>query len=110
MSDLAVIKAEFTDYRPVKTRKVLQLVFEVPAEQQDLVFKALGYPMLGESRWVAIAKLVDAPKRVEGNGPDNNAAMLVTPSAPAQGQGKPERTYTRSQIAALKIRDPEFQR
>lgn len=54
----AVIRAEFTDYRPVKTRRVLQLVFEVPAEQQAEIFEVLGYPIMGSSTWCGIARLV----------------------------------------------------
>jgi hypothetical protein len=53
----AVIRAEFTDYRPVKTRKTLILSFEIPAEEQGAAFAALGYPVMGSSIWVAIARL-----------------------------------------------------
>lgn len=87
----AVIKAEFTDYRPVKTRKVLQLVFEVPAESQTEVFAALGYPISGTSLWVAIAKLAEP----------------LTTGAPAPERSEP-RIYTRSQIAFLKLKDKDF--
>jgi len=53
----AVIRAEFTDYRPVKTRKTLILSFEIPAEEQGAAFAALGYPVMGSSIWVAIARI-----------------------------------------------------
>lgn len=57
MSKPAVIRAEFTDYRPVKTRKTVILSFEIPAEEQGAAFAALGYPVMGSSIWVAIARL-----------------------------------------------------
>lgn len=59
MSKPAVIRAEFTDYRPVKTRKTVILSFEIPAEEQGAAFAALGYPVSGTSIWCAIARLAE---------------------------------------------------
>ncbi len=122
MTDKAIIKAEFTDYRPVKTRKVLQLVFEVPAEDQTAVFAALGYPIMGTSSWVAIAKLASGAQAPSTNyrGPNGAAtsdeespsspARLVTPLQRAgEGQDKPRTPKSRSQMAAIKTRDLAFQ-
>jgi hypothetical protein len=53
----AAIQAEFCTFRHVQGRKVLQLVFEVPAEAAAHVFAALGHPG-GEQIPVAIARLV----------------------------------------------------
>ena len=53
----AALRATFSDYRTVKTRKVLQLILEVPLEQQADVFAALGYPVPDSDIWVAIARL-----------------------------------------------------
>lgn len=85
----AAIQAEFTDYRPVKTRKTLQLIFEVPAEQQAAVFEALGYPIMGTSTWVAIAR-------------------MATEAAPLASDPE-RRERKRSEIAAIKCNDAEFQ-
>lgn len=52
-----VIKAVFSDWRTVKSRSSLQLIFEIPLELQGEVLKMLGAPMPGESKWVAIALL-----------------------------------------------------
>lgn len=41
----------------VKTRSALQLIFEVPLEQQERVMSALGTPLPGTSNPVAIARL-----------------------------------------------------
>ena len=57
MTDRAAIKATFSDWRPVKTRKVLQLIFEVPLEQTELAMKALGVPQPDQETWCAIALL-----------------------------------------------------
>jgi hypothetical protein len=51
------IKATFADWRPVKGRKQLQLIFEVPLEETSEVLKMLGAPMPDKETWVAIALL-----------------------------------------------------
>lgn len=82
------IQAEFTDYRPVKTRKVLQLVFEVPAEKQAEVFRVLGYPVMGQSIWVGVARL---------------AARVPAKPEPV---AEPEKTKTlRSNKAAVMVKE-----
>lgn len=53
----AVIAGSFADYRLVKSRSVLQLVVEIPVEQQEQAFKALGYPLPGVEIAVAVARL-----------------------------------------------------
>src|SRR6185312_1949771 len=57
MSDLAVIKATFSDWRTVKGRKQLQLIIEVPLEQQREVLERLGAPNGENPLWCAIAML-----------------------------------------------------
>lgn len=64
----AAIKAAYADFKHIKTRKVLQIVLEVPAEQAEAALAMLGFPVAGSERWVAIALLNDparpaAPKR-----------------------------------------------
>ena len=52
-----MIKATFSDWRPVKSRKVLQIVLEVPIEQTEEVLTRLGAPMPDQEKWVAVALL-----------------------------------------------------
>jgi hypothetical protein len=59
----AAISAAFADWRPVKSRSVLQLVLEVPIEQTERVMSALGAPMPGKEKWVAVALLADNPAK-----------------------------------------------
>ena len=55
---MSAIKATFSDFKLVKTRKVAQLVMEVPIEQADDAVKALGgLPTFAEEQWVGIAPL-----------------------------------------------------
>jgi hypothetical protein len=53
----AVIQATFADWRTVKGRKALQLVFEVPLEQQADVLSILGAPLPDNPVWCAVARL-----------------------------------------------------
>jgi len=53
----AVISGSFADYRLVKSRSVLQVIVEIPIEQQGAAFAALGYPLPGTEIPVAVARL-----------------------------------------------------
>ena len=57
----AVLSATFTEWKMVKTRKALQLIFEVPLEHQEEALRVLGTPMPDKETWVAIARLADKP-------------------------------------------------
>ncbi|MDB5531568.1 MAG: Bcep22 gp19 [Devosia sp.] len=57
MTDAAIIQATYSEWKMVKTRKVLVLSFEVPLEAQAAVQAALGTPMPDAETWVAIARL-----------------------------------------------------
>lgn len=57
--DQAVIRATFADWRTVRTRRVLQLVFEIPLEQQQFALSILGAPMPDRETWAAIALLAE---------------------------------------------------
>lgn len=58
MEDAAAILADYADFRLVKTRKVMQIICEVPIENAENVTKKLGWPNPHEGVAVAIA-LVD---------------------------------------------------
>ena len=56
---MTAIRASFADWRPVKSRSVLQLILEVPIEQTEAVLGALGAPLPGKETWVGVALLRD---------------------------------------------------
>ena len=94
MTKPPALQADFTSYKPVPSRKVLQLVFEVPLETQKATFEVLGYPTPGESTWVAVARL------------------NTKPQAQAEGATAPNKswdTMSRSQRAALRLKSEAFQ-
>ena len=55
----AAITGDFATYKHIPSRKVVQLVIEVPQEAQEAMFQALGYPVSGETVPVAVARLKD---------------------------------------------------
>ncbi len=99
MSEAAAIKATWATYKPVPTRNCLQLVLEVPLEQQADVFKKLGYPVPGSETWVGVALLRSSTDK---------------PAAPEKGS--PEKgkrrfdDFPRSQQAALMCDRADFQK
>ena len=67
----AAIRATFSDWRPVKSRKVVQIILEVPIEQAESVMKTLGFPRPDAETWVAVAllkeELKEKPRRQWGD-------------------------------------------
>jgi hypothetical protein len=57
MNEPQVIEAVFYNWRPVVSHKRLQLIFEVPLEDTNVVLKMLGAPMPDKETWCAIALL-----------------------------------------------------
>jgi hypothetical protein len=76
MTDKAVVRASYSDYRRVRSRKVLQLVFEVPLELEAETFKRIGYPG-GNEDWFALARLQEVAEGV---------AAQPSPSATGAGE------------------------
>jgi hypothetical protein len=63
MNKPAAFRASFSDFKLVKTRKMAQLIFEVPLEAVDEAYKVLGgMPNPSEERWFAIAPLKTEPE------------------------------------------------
>ena len=62
MTEPAAIRATYSDFKLVRTRKVAQLVFEVPIEGAEAIVNTLGLPRSDTDLWVAIARLQDVPE------------------------------------------------
>lgn len=96
----AAIKATWSSYKHLPTRNCLQLVLEVPLEQQADVFEKLGYPVPGTEKWVGVALLNISATDKPGQSKE---------AAPAE---RPRRRFDelpRSQQAALMCNRPDFQ-
>lgn len=98
MTDRCILQADFSSFRPVSGRRVLQLVFEIAIENGEEALKMLGMPIPGEHRWCAIA-LLDLSK------PKTEAQVSEANASP-----KKWAEYKPSQQAYLICRDPDFWR
>ncbi len=90
---MTAIRATYSDLKLVKTRKVLQLIFEVPIEEADNALRVLGgMPRADAETWVGIA--------------------LITEEAAARPTGKPRKAWGETplvQQAGIRCNDVEFQ-
>lgn len=116
MDEPCVIQADYVNWRPVPSRKTLQLVFEVDISLQNEVLGYLGAPASDKSIPCAIA-LLDLNKPVGVVDPRDFSGftdiMRGSTSSEAQPNGSPKKSwaeYKASQQAAILCDDVEFQR
>lgn len=77
MIDHPVVLATFEEFRPVKTRKSVQIICEIPEERADEALRALGgFPQSGYSIWVGIVRV--------------DETVATAPAEPADAQTPPE--------------------
>jgi hypothetical protein len=68
-----VIQGTYADFKVVKTRKVLQMIIEIPIERSDDFTKKFGLPDPSKEKWVAVAYLNDATPPQQ----DSDASKVV---------------------------------
>jgi hypothetical protein len=108
MTKPAAIKGSFADFRLVKTRKLAQVVIEIPIEEADHALTVLGgLPRSDGERWVAIARLTKAGADRPSNPADNLGSDTSTPikASPAT-----KRERTPAERAAFLCTLPEFRK
>jgi hypothetical protein len=125
VSQERAIKATFSDWRTVKSRKALQLVFEVPLEQQAVVLKMLGAPMPDAPLWCAIAllnpgagaepEIATTPEpqvtpATSALGGDGGRTAGSIPATGAKPDRRPWRTLPLQQRAGMLCADKGFQK
>lgn len=94
MTNAAVFRATYSDFKLIKTRGVVSISFEVPLEQVDHAYQVLGgMPDVSAERWFAVAKL--------------NEGATVAPDLPVEAAGpcgeSPDRPHKpRKPVAADK--------
>jgi hypothetical protein len=63
MNAPAAFRASYSDWKLIRTRKVVQIVLEVPVEEADAAYQVLGgMPNPAESFWCAVARLDERTK------------------------------------------------
>ncbi len=95
--DKAAIAGTYSDFKIIRSRKVAQLIIEVPIEQAQALITALGLPNPAEETWVAVARLK----------PQTPAKEETPPTASVRAHRPfPELPYP--QQAALRCNDMSF--
>lgn len=80
-------QAVFVNFKPITSRKVLEIKLEVPIEQGGEVLSLLGMPDPAVSTWVAVAKLnpsavsssQNAEVQAQSPGPDASGGVETQP-------------------------------
>lgn len=58
MENPAAFSATYSDWRVIKGRKVVQIVFEVPLEASGHAYNVLGgMPNFGSEKWFGVARM-----------------------------------------------------
>lgn len=111
-----IVAAEFVDYRLVKSRSVLQIIFELPISNADDAIRLLGgTPQPGATRWVGIAPLEGSFVAAERIDPAPSVSEQLTiagyPAAPPPPKPKAQKRWnqlTPTEQAAIRCTEPLF--
>ena len=109
------IRAQYSDFKLIKTRSVLQIVMELPIERAEAALALLGIPQPGTQTWCAIARLNDsaaAPRDDIGfERTDASQDSGVSPDAGSGAAGRPALTPGEKlvQMAGILCEDIRFQ-
>jgi len=77
-------KATYSDWKLVKTRGVVQIVFEVPLAEADDAYELLGgMPIIAKERWFGIAA-IKSPEQKEDRAAPRQASSPSTPTGGAK--------------------------
>lgn len=108
MKQPAAFRGTYSDWRLVKTRAVVQIIFEVPLADADAAYEILGgMPVHGKERWFGIAAIKSTAEEARAQ-PDQDS-----PPAPKPDRARREKMDWRelqpAAQAALRCDQPAFQ-
>jgi hypothetical protein len=102
MTKAAAFRAEFSDWKLIRTRKVVQIVLEVPVELSGEAYEVLGgMPDPSKSIWCAVARLKG------GDVADTEGGSQIDTS-PAPSPAQPGRAKSPAQVAGYLCKLPPF--
>lgn len=79
----AAFSASYSDWRVIKGRKCVQIVFEITLEKADEAYRVLGgMPIAANEVWCAVARLNEVPAP---------SSIVATSSIPDAGESQTER-------------------
>jgi len=115
MTDRAAFQATYSDWRLIKGRKVVQIVFELPLEKASLAYESLGgMPNPASEVWCAIARMnlkEVMPDTAHDNTGPHNAVPRSQDEIPSKAGGAQRRPFTSlplTQQSAILCADPVF--
>lgn len=111
MSELrAALSACYSDWKLVKTRSVIQLVFEIPLEAHNGAFEVLGgMPQPGKEVWCGIARLdLKEVMPPEQHKPVDKSPASEAPPAPTRARKPVAADKRLAQQAGKCCTDPIF--
>lgn len=101
---MTAFKAVYADWKLIKTRGQVQIVFELPIEQADAAYEVLGgMPQPSKERWFAIAALKD-----QKDSTPSVPQPQPVPDKPQAGAKRSWKDLAPSQQAALRCNNPVF--
>lgn len=81
----AAFKACYSEWRMIKTRATVQLVFEIPIEQADAAYQALGgMPIAAKEVWCGIARLTEPVSRPVSQAEKQPGSASSPPAPPVR--------------------------
>jgi hypothetical protein len=112
--DKAVISGTYSDFKIIRSRKVAQIIIEVPIVGDQALITALGLPNPAEEVWVAVARLqattlAKKPEPAPAASPGSFEA--IREKALKEIGAKPSRPFSSlpyPQQAALRCQDVSF--
>ena len=98
-------KATYSDWKLVKTRGVVQIVFEVPLAEADDAYELLcGMPIIAKERWFGIAA-IKSPEEKEATAKPRQSNP---PSPHPDGAKRDWRDIPPAQQAGIRCEEPVF--
>lgn len=97
----AIVKGTYSDFKLVKTRKVIQMIIEIPVENHSIVTERFGIPQPHEEKWVAVA-LLDTRKSE-----DNTRARNAIQQAGILGKDVAFGTFLKDKVPETIPTDPK---
>lgn len=99
----AAFSATYSDWRVIKGRKVVQVVFELPLEKADEAYQVLGgMPIAASEVWCAVARLGSSGGDTRQEGSGDSCASMQSSAAPSHSKKSP------AQIAGYLCTLPTF--
>jgi hypothetical protein len=109
MSEAPIIAATYHSWKMLEGRSVLQLVFEVPLEQQQDVLMKLGAPRPDRADWYGIVRLKNPPTATAESRPPASVASATHaasgPGGAIQGLVRPDAERRRYAAFLRSVRD-----